>query len=89
MAVEIRSQAQPQGDQDHWDQHRSQDGVRDQDGGVGQPPPSLATKMNRPNMGVIVEIAAQEQRRSQERGDHRSAMLTHLCTLDEAMSNRQ
>ena len=86
MAFESILQAEREGDQDHWDHNSGQNRMRDQDREINGPRPSAATKPNRSNMQVVIEITGQEQRRAHEGGNHGCAMLENLATLDEAMS---
>ena len=89
MAIEAAPQAKSQGHQNHRNDGCGEDCVRNEDGEVEKPDPSLAAEVNRADVNVIVKITNEKNRRRDECRDHRRPMFAHLTTLDEMVSASQ
>ena len=78
-------------ERDHNKRHDNggKDRVRNQNREIDWTRPSVAAKMNRADVGVVIEIKAEKQAGRDERRDHRRAVLQDLSALDELVPNGQ
>lgn len=87
MAIKSISQSEREGNQNKRDNRSCEQSVGNQNREVNRTRPSVTAKVNRSYMRMIVEIAGQKDAGGCESSDHRGAMLLHVATLDEIVSD--
>ena len=73
MPVKARAQSVTEGEQNQRDHRRGQHRMGNQDREIKRPDPALSGKMHRAHVGVVIEIAGQEDAGGDYGGDHAGA----------------